>query len=850
MSVNNGEAVEATLVNSRLLSRTTNTSTTGTLGLSNTSNVNSGSAIVNTQRAVNESMDTVGMTGEGDATRKNYSSNNILSNGDSHKTSLGKVDAEFNASSGHAHTGGAGEGAPISAANLRNFNNFFAEFGSFTVTGAVGVDDVVTTQLTGKTSGGGVSAAGVITSAPNNKAWVRDTSSETFLEDANGQRVYGRITESGGVWTLSYYTNEAGVETAHSLTSTNITVYYLEVFTASTRPTIPSNPAQFGTLDVTADVVDATATQRGLVSTGTQTIAGAKTITGALALQGTLAGDIQADAATTGSNATLVTPSKLIVRVTNGSLASISDIPAPATPVMFILENKTGVSFNLVHTNSASTDIITPTGANLAVPANNSVLLFYDTTASRWHVLGLVSSGGSGSGVTAVSAATTVNINLANPGTDTFDTISLSAGNYLLVKNQSDQSKNGVYVFDTNATPLARHTDWDTEAEITLGKQVSVIGGFNWQNTLWAIQQIVPELDTDPVTFELNGFDNTRLPGSTAHLKTVTATGVDSTPVELWSGDSDQNSGHVSVYSGEGVNTGALLLSSGYGTNTSGSATLQSGQTGGGGGISGTVNVKSGDADNASGGVNILSGNVTNTAQVSGPIELRTGTVQDDSGSRTGLLNAFTGDATGDADSGGIAVQSGTTVDGDSGHVKLSPGAVSGAGVRGKIQFVEASLATSTAGDVWTLTDTGTGAGAWSGAPRARAYNSSTTITGSLATIVWTTEDYDTHSAFASGVFTVPAGHGGEYQYNLAVALAGTFLLNTTTVVEVQVNGTAVSAVTHYIAAAITNEHAQLSDILRVAAGDTIRVQISNSGTTPSFVNSNTRNFFSLVKVR
>lgn len=129
----------------------------------------------------------------------------------------------------------------------------------------------------------------------------------------------------------------------------------------------------------------------------------------------------------------------------------------------------------------------------------------------------------------------------------------------------------------------------------------------------------------------------------------------------------------------------------------------------------------------------------------------------------------------------------------------------------------------------------------------ARAYNSSTSISGSLATIVWTTEDYDTHGALASGVFTCPAP--GKYQWNMALALSGTFILNNTTVIEVQKNGTAVSAATHYIAAAVTNEHIQLSDFVNCNTGDTIRVQISNSGTTPALVNSNTRNFFSIQRV-
>lgn len=126
----------------------------------------------------------------------------------------------------------------------------------------------------------------------------------------------------------------------------------------------------------------------------------------------------------------------------------------------------------------------------------------------------------------------------------------------------------------------------------------------------------------------------------------------------------------------------------------------------------------------------------------------------------------------------------------------------------------------------------------------ARAHNSATTITGTLATIVWTTEDYDTNAALATGVFTCPVA--GKYQVNTALALSGAFILNTTTVLEIQKNGTAWANKTHYIAAAITNEHVQLSDIVDCAASDTIRIQASNSGTGPAIVSSDTRNFLSI----
>lgn len=93
MSVSNGQKANATTFNNAFLSKTANGTTTGVVTLSNTSDVNSGSSVSNVQRAINEIFDAVGMTGIGDSTRKNYSSNNYVANGDTRKVAVGKLDA-------------------------------------------------------------------------------------------------------------------------------------------------------------------------------------------------------------------------------------------------------------------------------------------------------------------------------------------------------------------------------------------------------------------------------------------------------------------------------------------------------------------------------------------------------------------------------------------------------------------------------------------------------------------------------------------------------------------------------------------------------------------------------------
>jgi hypothetical protein len=116
-----------------------------------------------------------------------------------------------------------------------------------------------------KTAGGNEAGAGVATNLPNNKVEIRNFESQTFVEDAEGQKVYGRLTELTGVWTLSFYTLEAGVETVHSLSSQNLSIFYREVFSLADIPTFGVDAGILGTLDLTADVVVATEAISGKV---------------------------------------------------------------------------------------------------------------------------------------------------------------------------------------------------------------------------------------------------------------------------------------------------------------------------------------------------------------------------------------------------------------------------------------------------------------------------------------------------------------------------------------------------------------------------------------------------------
>jgi len=80
------------------------------------------------------------------------------------------------------------------------------------------VSVVVTSNHSGETPGGNDTTAGTYTSPPQNKAYLRLKSTGKALEDDSQRQVFGRLTEAGSVWTLSFFVLIAGSETAFDFT--------------------------------------------------------------------------------------------------------------------------------------------------------------------------------------------------------------------------------------------------------------------------------------------------------------------------------------------------------------------------------------------------------------------------------------------------------------------------------------------------------------------------------------------------------------------------------------------------------------------------------------------------------
>ena len=105
----------------------------------------------------------------------------------------------------------------------------------------------------------------------------------------------------------------------------------------------------------------------------------------------------------------------------------------------------------------------------------------------------------SGGTVTYDNGTSGVGATLTTTGTyTTIDGVTLSNGMRILVKNEVDSSRNGIYD-RTSTTVLTRSTDFDTSAEMAGGDFTFVTAGTLYDNTGWVMTEPVTTVGTSPV---------------------------------------------------------------------------------------------------------------------------------------------------------------------------------------------------------------------------------------------------------------------------------------------------------------------------------------------------------------
>lgn len=128
-----------------------------------------------------------------------------------------------------------------------------------------------------------------------------------------------------------------------------------------------------------------------------------------------------------------------------------------------------------------------------------------------------------------------------------------------------------------------------------------------------------------------------------------------------------------------------------------------------------------------------------------------------------------------------------------------------------------------------------------------RANNSSTSISGTPAKVVWTNTDKDDVAGYSSGTYTIKSA--GWYDVDAALYLAGTPSLDQTAIIYIYRNGASVKDYTHrYKVAAATTTSISIHDTYYFLAGDTVEIYAMSEATSPSISSSTTKNVFSLNK--
>jgi hypothetical protein len=79
---------------------------------------------------------------------------------------------------------------------------------------------IVTTAFAGMANGGSDAVAGVYTTAPQNKIYLRNRITDKAFEDGTttARQIIGRLVYSSTVWTINFYTIQSGAEVAYNFT--------------------------------------------------------------------------------------------------------------------------------------------------------------------------------------------------------------------------------------------------------------------------------------------------------------------------------------------------------------------------------------------------------------------------------------------------------------------------------------------------------------------------------------------------------------------------------------------------------------------------------------------------------
>jgi hypothetical protein len=306
--------------------------------------------------------------------------------------------------------------------------------------------------------------------------------------DRPASAVAGMLRYNSSFTSLEYFDSASWIQlSVGGGTVTSVNATGSNGVTVGGVPITSTGTIAIGLGDITPTSVAATGTVTGSNLSGTNTGDQTITLTGDVTGSGT--GSFAATLATVNASPQTDTFRKITVNgkglVTATSAVTTSDITTLVDGTYVNISGDTmssGANLTFVGGGEVLGLPATPSGATAATSKS-----YVDSVAAglSWKQ--------------AVKAASTGDLTLS--GTQTIDGVALIAGDRVLVKDQTDNTQNGIYV--VSATAWARATDMDAVTPINEinGAAVFVEEGTTQHDTAWVQIDNVQTVGTDPIQF-------------------------------------------------------------------------------------------------------------------------------------------------------------------------------------------------------------------------------------------------------------------------------------------------------------------------------------------------------------
>lgn len=303
--VTDGQPVNAAITNAAFIEKNADDQMPHKLDFTDTDPV-SGAAVTNIQRNINAIASYLGASlnqvfnylPTWATTNRGLSNNSVFQR-------VEAIDTAFDPSTGHDHSGTSGNGPKISATNLGSLplrGRLYAGGPFQAVPSGSPFSSVdCSTFLSGVAVSTGSTVEGIVTNNPENIVLLRNHSSggwqQPFL-DANGNQIYGRITNSGGpsgTWTITYkVTDLTSTESTYTFSGgQNIDHYFQYLYKQISNSPVVYNPmfdfAQYMQVNYTHSVITATTSLLGLTELSNSTPAAVSSSGSAGTANGTVA---------------------------------------------------------------------------------------------------------------------------------------------------------------------------------------------------------------------------------------------------------------------------------------------------------------------------------------------------------------------------------------------------------------------------------------------------------------------------------------------------------------------------------------------------------------------------------